>query len=270
MLDGAEEYRFDDAPFELPRTVGHDGEALGTGQQDGTAGKWSGAPDLERGAAGTHPEQAAAQRALDFGGEEVRLASEGGDIAFGRPLVDLARRSELRDLAVLHDGDLVGDRHRLGLVVGDIEGRGAAGLLHVADQPAHVVTQAGVEIGQGLVEQQEPRLDDQRAGQRHALLLAARQLARQAVLEPDKLHLLEHLAHAALALGLAAFAKEQAIADVLRHVEMGKQGVVLEDDAEVALAGRRCEDADAVGADVAIIGIDEARDAAQGRRLAAA
>ncbi len=74
------------------------------------------------------------------------------------------------------------------------------GLLHVADQPAHVVAQPGVEIGERLVEQQEPRLDDQRAGQRHALLLAAGKLARQAVLEPDKLHLVEHLAHAALAL----------------------------------------------------------------------
>ena len=52
----------------------------------------------------------------------------------------------------------------------------------VADEDAHLVAQLGVEIGQRLVEKQDLRLDDQRAGERHALLLAAGELARIAVL----------------------------------------------------------------------------------------
>ena len=43
---------------------------------------------------------------------------------------------------------------------------------------AHFLAQIGVEIGQGLVEQQRLGLHDQRARQGHALLLAAGQFAR--------------------------------------------------------------------------------------------
>ncbi len=52
-----------------------------------------------------------------------------------------------------------------------------------ADLEAHFFAQIGVEVGQGLVEQQRFRLDDQRAGQRHPLLLSARQFAGIALRE---------------------------------------------------------------------------------------
>jgi hypothetical protein len=45
------------------------------------------------------------------------------------------------------------------------------------------------------------RLDDQRAGHRHPLLLAARQLARVAVLVAGELHHAQDLGHLALAVG---------------------------------------------------------------------
>ena len=64
---------------------------------------------------------------------------------------------------------------RLLLVVGDVDGRGAVGALQLADLDAHVDAQLGVEVRQRLVEHQQLRLDDQRAGKRHALLLAARE-----------------------------------------------------------------------------------------------
>ena len=272
MLDRAEEHRFRDPSLELPCPVGHDRKALGPGQQDRplAGGEGAGALHVERGAAGAHAEEPGTELSLDLHRQEIGLAGEGGDVAFDGPLIDLARRRELGDPAVLHHGDLVGDRHRLRLVVGDVEGRRAARLLHVADQPAHVVAQAGIEIGERLVEQQQPRLDDERARQRHALLLAAGELARQAMLEPAKLDLIENLADAAASLVAPAFAKQQAVADVVHHAEMGEQRVVLEDDAEVALVRWRGQDADAVRANVAAVGVDEPRDAAQRRRLAAA
>ena len=59
----------------------------------------------------------------------------------------------------------------------DVDGGVAVCVVQAAHLEAHLLAQIGVEIGQRLVEQQRLRLDDQRAGQRHALLLAAGQLA---------------------------------------------------------------------------------------------
>ena len=46
--------------------------------------------------------------------------------------------------------------------------------MQAADLEAHLLAQIGVEVRERLVEQQHRGLDDDGAGQRHALLLAAR------------------------------------------------------------------------------------------------
>ena len=84
----------------------------------------------------------------------------------------------------MHDGDAVGDRERLLLVVRDIDRGRAIGPLQLADFDAHVDAQLGVEIGQRLIEHQQRRLDHQGPRQRHALLLPTRQ-ARPAGDRPD-------------------------------------------------------------------------------------
>ena len=56
-----------------------------------------------------------------------RRADEAGDEEVGRIVVDLARRVDLLDDALVHDRDAVGQRHRLDLVVGDVD-RGDAEL----------------------------------------------------------------------------------------------------------------------------------------------
>ncbi len=91
-----------------------------------------------------------------------------------RPVVDVLGRAGLLDLARVHHTDDVGGGHRLGLVVGDVDRGVAEGVVQPAHLEAHLLAQVGVEVGQRLVEQERLRLDDQRAGQRHALLLAAR------------------------------------------------------------------------------------------------
>ncbi len=88
-----------------------------------------------------------------------------------------SRRAELVDLAGIHHRDQVGGGHRLGLVVGDVDRGVAVFVMQPADLEPHLLAQIGVEVGQRLVEQQRFRLDDQRAGQRHALLLSAGQFA---------------------------------------------------------------------------------------------
>ena len=70
----------------------------------------------------------------------------------------------------------------------DVDRRDLELVVQAADLEAHLLAQVGVEVGQRLVEQQHLGLDDDGAGQRHALLLAARQLGRIAVLQRAQLH----------------------------------------------------------------------------------
>ncbi len=77
--------------------------------------------------------------------------------------------------------DEVGGGHRLGLVVRDVDGRVAVFVVQAAHLEAHLLAQVGVEVGERLVEQQRLGFDDQRARERHALLLPAGELARIAL-----------------------------------------------------------------------------------------
>ena len=92
--------------------------------------------------------------------------------------VDLERRADLLDRAVVHDHDAVGHGERLLLVVGHHDRRHAEAPLELLDLVAQVHPHLGVERGQRLVEQQEPGRGGQRAGQRDPLLLAAGELGR--------------------------------------------------------------------------------------------
>ena len=101
--------------------------------------------------------------------------------AVAREVVDLGRRADLLDPAVAHDDDPVGQRERLLLVVGHVDRRDPELALDRPDLLAQDDPDLGVERRQRLVEEQDLRLDGERAGERDALLLAARQLVRVAV-----------------------------------------------------------------------------------------
>src|SRR5580658_2348195 len=105
--------------------------------------------------------------------QDVGAAQEARDEFRARPLIDLFGRTQLLDAALVHHHDEVGRRHRLGLVVGDIERRIAIGVVKSADLEAHLLAQTGIEIGERLVEEQDLGLDHESAGERHALLLPA-------------------------------------------------------------------------------------------------
>ena len=108
-------------------------------------------------------------------GEPMKKAGE---------LVDrVARRAsgggaDLDDAAVTHQHDAVGERHRLALVVGDVDGRHAELASGGAELPAHLLAELLVDGRQRLVEEQHARLADDRARQRSLLPGARRQGAR--------------------------------------------------------------------------------------------
>jgi hypothetical protein len=91
-----------------------------------------------------------------------------------------SRVVELGDLAIEHHRDAVGHDQRLFLVMGD-QDEGDADLALQLDQfHLHLFAHLLVERRERLVQQQHLGLQDQRAGQRHALALPARQRMRRA------------------------------------------------------------------------------------------
>ena len=174
------------------------------------------------------------------------------------------------DLAGVHHSDGIADGHGLLLIVGDVDGGDAHLTLDLANGLPHLQAQLGVQIAQRLVHQQHVRLDDQRTGQRHALLLAARQILRQPVGVLLDLHDLQKAVCLPGDLILGGLAVLQTVGHILGHGHVGENGVVLEHHADVALAGLLVVDALLVEIEVAALNGIEARDHAQQRGLAAA
>ena len=129
---------------------------------------------------------------------------------------------------------------------------------------------ACVERPERLVEQQHLGAVGERAGQRHPLLLAARELARHAPAEAGEADELEQLVAPPPALGLAGAAHAQRELDVLGDGHLAEEGVALEDEADAAPLRRRAGHVAAVEQHAPAVGVGEARDHAQQRALAAA
>jgi hypothetical protein len=90
---------------------------------------------------------------------------------------------------VAHDHDPVRQLERLLLVVRHVDGRDPELTLDLADLLAQGDADLRVERGERLVEEEDLRLDRERACERDALLLATRQLVRvpaAAILEVDE------------------------------------------------------------------------------------
>ena len=69
-------------------------------------------------------------------------------------LVEALRRVELLQLALPHHGDAVAERHRLRLVVRDVDRGHAQGTLDAGDLGPHLHAELRVEVGERLVHQE--------------------------------------------------------------------------------------------------------------------
>src|SRR6516162_8120691 len=143
--------------------------------------------------------------------EEIhrRRADEARDEQVLRPIVKLERRADLFHQAVMHDHDAVGERHRLDLIMGDVDGRGLQALVQFLDFGAHGDAKLGVEIRQRLVEQEHLRIAHDGAAHGDALALAAGELARIAAEQGAKAENIGRPAHALLDLGLRRAAQHE-------------------------------------------------------------
>ena len=139
--------------------------------------------------------------ARDAAGDAVVGADEAGDEGRGGLVVELLRRAELLEAAAVHDGDVIGQHQRLGLIVGDVDEGGAERGLQLLEFDLHVLAQLQIERAERLVEQQQRRLEHHAARDRDALTLAAGELIDALVSGAGQADALEHGLGAALALG---------------------------------------------------------------------
>src|SRR3954447_5650043 len=222
------------------------------------------------GPAGIAVAQVDVVRAHEVPGQGRDRPEEAHDEGVGGLVVELGGRTDLLDATFVDHDDLVGDLEGLLLVVGDEHG-GHVHLVVQAPEPvAQLLAHLGVEGAEGLVEEQDGRLHRQRPSEGHALALAARELGREPIGQMVEVHELEQFAHALAHLGLGPLADLQPERHVLGHGEVLEGGVVLEDEADVALLGRQVGRIGAFDGDLAGVGGLEARDDAQQRRLAPA
>ena len=222
--------------------------------------------DIERPAAKPHRAAADLHRQHDgFADEAVHEGGRG-------IVVNISRRPDLFDTALVHDHHAVGDFERLFLVVGD-EDRGDVDFRMQRAQPLpQFFAHLGVERAKRLVEQQDPRLDRKRAGQCDALTLATGQLAGIAVRQPVELHEIQQLLDAGADRGLVladgARLHAQAEGDVFEHRHVAEQRVVLEHETDMALARAMAERVLAVDPHFPGVGPVEPGDDPQQRGLA--
>ena len=94
----------------------------------------------------------------------------------------------------------------------NVNGGDADLLLDAADLRAHRDAQLGVQVGERLVEEQNARLNDERAGERHTLLLTAGELVGHAALHTGELHEIKDLHHALADLFLRHVAQLETVA----------------------------------------------------------
>ncbi|EMA35487.1 phenol hydroxylase [Halococcus hamelinensis 100A6] len=204
--------------------------------------------------------------------EEVhrRAADEPRDERVRRAVKALQGCADLLELAVVEDREPVAHRHRLGLVVGDVDRRDAELALEALDLGAHLRAELRVEVRERLVHQEGVRVADGRPPDRHALFLPAGELAGVAVEHVPDVHGLGGVLDPAVDLVVREVGRHlqpEAHVPTDRHVRVER--VVLEHHRDVALAGFEVADRLAVDRDLALGLSFEPRDHPEERRLPA-
>ena len=177
---------------------------------------------------------------------------------------------DFEQAAVVHDADGVGEREGFFLVVRHQHRGDAEFALHGADGAPEFFADLGVERAEGFVEQQHLRLVRQRARHGDALLLAAGELARQALVHAFERHELEQFLAPGAPVGGLHAPHAQREFDVVGHGHVAEQRVVLEHEADAAIAGPDVGHVAAVQGNAPVVDAREAGDGPQQGALAAA
>ena len=171
-----------------------------------------------------------------------RRADESRDEQRRRPIVKVQRRPDLLNHAVAHDDDAIGHRHGFDLIVRYVDRRRLQPLVQFLDLGAHLHAKLGVEIRQRLVEEEHLRIAHDRPPHRHALALAAGELARIARQVGRNMQDFGGAPDPGLDLRFRRAPQFQAEAHVLRHRLVRIERIVLKDHCNVAVFRREIVD----------------------------
>ena len=146
-------------------------------------------------------------------------------------------------MAVLHNGNTVGNGQSLLLIVCHIDGGDAQPPLQFFDDGTHLHPKLGVQIGKGLIHEQYAGFYNKGTGQRYPLLLAAGKLVGLAVCQMADLHQFQSLVYPGFDLVGGNVPGLEAICYIVPYAEMRKDGVVLKHHADIPLMGGHVVDA---------------------------
>ena len=198
-----------------------------------------------------------------------RRPDEAGDEEVVGVVVEHLRRVDLQEHALAHHRHAVAHRHRLDLVVGDVDRGDAEVLLERLDVGSHLHAELRVEVRQRLVHQEHLGIADDRTPHRHPLALAAGEHPRLAVEQLGEAERGRRLVDPLGDLLLDHAAQPQAERDVVLHGHVRVQGVALEDHGDVAVAARGLVHAGSADPQLALGDVLEPGDHPEGSRLAA-
>src|SRR5262249_32626514 len=134
--------------------------------------------DTETGGVG--PQSIFAVADADRGEIHRRRADEASDESIDRRIVELERFADLLHNAAAHDDDAVAKRHRLDLIMGDIDRSRVESAVQLLELDTHLNAELRVEIGKRFVEQENLRVADDGAAECDTLALPAGKLSRLA------------------------------------------------------------------------------------------
>ena len=202
--------------------------------------------------------------------DDIAVPDEVGNKGVFRFIVDVFRRADLLDIALVHDDDRVGHAQGLFLVVGDEDEGNAQFLFDLDEFQLHTAPQFAVQGAQRFVQEQDPRLIDDGPGDGHALLLAAGQVDDVGMfiaVEVDQFQGIADLVADIIA-GLAVDFRTEG--DIFGDVHMGKKRIILEHRIDLAPVRRQLGDIGSLKEDAPFIRRLKTGDEAERRRLAAA
>ena len=177
----------------------------------------------------------------------VRVA--GKKFIAGDPMNPATNRLAGTVVELLGRADLLGDpgqqhhhpiaqRHRLGLVVRDVDGGGAQPVLQPRDLRAHLHPQLGVQVRKRLIHQKRLGVADDGAAHGDPLALAAGQLSGLAVQKVAQVKDFRGLLDLAGDLGLLHLRQGERERDVLPHGHVRVERIGLEHHRDVTVLGR--------------------------------
>ena len=176
--------------------------------------------------------------------EQVGITDEISDEARVGTLIDLFRRADLLDRPVAHHRNAARHSKRLVLVMRHVDDRQVQSLLDLSQLDLHMLAQFLVERTQRLVHQEYGRIKDERTRQRHTLLLSAGKFGRISVGEMVQPYELQGLKDARRPFLPVDLAEAQRESDVVAHRHVGKERIILENDANVASLRGHAADVD--------------------------